>query len=280
MYKLTFEAHNLAWKLAFVLKGQAHPSLVEETYHAERHPISQKTVDQVFERYLKRTAPELDTDDVQVEEEIPEPHLELGYRYHSRALETTVLSSITEDPSTTISTPGSIARHVVVGTDDAGNPTALADYFGTHFVLLAGPDGESWEAAAKALAQESELPLPEVRVHRVDSEKFCERYGISTSGAVLVRPDSMVAWRSVGPALFGRAAMGVPDPAKTLLCVMRKILCFTPAASATHGVASSTSEEQKTSPSLATAVFDRERQLQSAREQLQRELEQDRKSVV
>jgi hypothetical protein len=39
------DAHNLAWKLAAVLRGWAGPGLVE-TYHAERHPAASFAVEQ------------------------------------------------------------------------------------------------------------------------------------------------------------------------------------------------------------------------------------------
>ena len=38
------DAHNLAWKLAFVLQGRAHPDLLE-TYHDERHPAAIENVE-------------------------------------------------------------------------------------------------------------------------------------------------------------------------------------------------------------------------------------------
>jgi 2-polyprenyl-6-methoxyphenol hydroxylase-like FAD-dependent oxidoreductase len=44
------DAYNLAWKLAYVLSGRAHPKILE-TYHEERHPIARKLIhstDQVF----------------------------------------------------------------------------------------------------------------------------------------------------------------------------------------------------------------------------------------
>jgi hypothetical protein len=36
-------------------------------------------------------------------------------------------------------------------------------------------------------------------VHDIDAEAFGEAYGISPQGGSLVRPDGIVAWRSVGP---------------------------------------------------------------------------------
>ena len=36
------DAHNLAWKLAAVIKGKAKPKLLE-TYHEERHSVAKLT---------------------------------------------------------------------------------------------------------------------------------------------------------------------------------------------------------------------------------------------
>lgn len=41
------DAHNLAWKMAMVLKGEAGPGLLE-TYEAERKPVGRMTVDQAY----------------------------------------------------------------------------------------------------------------------------------------------------------------------------------------------------------------------------------------
>src|SRR6516165_1265681 len=50
------DAHNLAWKLAYVLNGVAGESLLD-TYEAERQPVGAFTVGQAFSRYVTRTAP-------------------------------------------------------------------------------------------------------------------------------------------------------------------------------------------------------------------------------
>lgn len=44
------DAHNLAWKLAYVLKGVAGPGLLA-TYDAERRPVGEFTVEQSYSRY-------------------------------------------------------------------------------------------------------------------------------------------------------------------------------------------------------------------------------------
>jgi 2-polyprenyl-6-methoxyphenol hydroxylase-like FAD-dependent oxidoreductase len=43
------DAHNLAWKLALVLKGLAGPDLLA-TYNAERQPIGELAMQQAYTR--------------------------------------------------------------------------------------------------------------------------------------------------------------------------------------------------------------------------------------
>jgi hypothetical protein len=58
------DAHNLAWKLAAVVKGEAGPALLD-TYEAERLPLCELTVEQAYTRYATRVVPERGTDGVQ-----------------------------------------------------------------------------------------------------------------------------------------------------------------------------------------------------------------------
>jgi 2-polyprenyl-6-methoxyphenol hydroxylase-like FAD-dependent oxidoreductase len=55
------DAHNLAWKLAYVVKGLAGPQLLA-SYDLERRPIAKFTVEQAYTRYVTRTAPYLGGD--------------------------------------------------------------------------------------------------------------------------------------------------------------------------------------------------------------------------
>lgn len=48
------DAHNLAWKLAYALKGWS-PNL-PSTYEAERRPVGKFTVEQAYSRYVTRSA--------------------------------------------------------------------------------------------------------------------------------------------------------------------------------------------------------------------------------
>ncbi|OLT21351.1 hypothetical protein BJF79_46800 [Actinomadura sp. CNU-125] len=87
-------------------------------------------------------------------------------------------------------------------------------------MLLTGPDGAAWADALKepldlgvdAAAQIRDGDLTEV------TGRLTDGHGIGPAGALLVRPDGYVAWRSPGPP--------VPDApaAPTLRTVLRTVL--------------------------------------------------------
>ena len=77
------DAHNLAWKLAFVLKGIGGPGLLD-TYDDERRSIGELTVEQAYARYVTRVAPYLGTEGMQ--ELVDDMSMEIGYRYNSAAV--------------------------------------------------------------------------------------------------------------------------------------------------------------------------------------------------
>ena len=52
------DGYDLAWKLAYVLKGYAGEGLLA-TYDPERRPVGKFTVEQAYTRYVVRLAPEL-----------------------------------------------------------------------------------------------------------------------------------------------------------------------------------------------------------------------------
>lgn len=191
------DAHNLAWKLAAVLNGAAGPGLLD-SYEAERRPVAQFTVEQAYTRYVTRTATYLGATDYQ-----PLAHdfnVELGYIYRSPAiLAEDDDSKGHDDPRQTRGRPGSRAPHLFVIQD--GKRISLLDLFGRGFVLLAGPDGDAWSAAVASVAGRFEnLDLQAYRVGapglRDMNKSFCSSYGLSPSGACVVRPDGFVVWRS------------------------------------------------------------------------------------
>ena len=210
------DAHNLAWKLALTLAGVAGPGLLD-TYDAERRPVGELTVEQAFTRYVTRVAPYLGTENTQPI--VDDFSMEIGYRYDSPAV---VLEPGSpprhEHPRESAGRPGARAPHVFLDRDGARLSTL--DLFGRNFVLLAGPEGAAWPAAALAVADRLGVGLDANVVGGTglaDPEGcFPGAYGISPSGAVLVRPDGFVGWRA--PEAAGAPEQALRQALQTLLC--------------------------------------------------------------
>jgi 2-polyprenyl-6-methoxyphenol hydroxylase-like FAD-dependent oxidoreductase len=176
------DAHNLAWKLAAVVKGEAGPALLD-SYEAERLPLCELTVQQAYTRYATRVVPERGTGGVQPA--IPDIELEIGLVMRSAA----ILREEDDDgalhlaPAALGGRPGTRAPHLVLA-----DGRSTLDLFGSRFVVLrpAGDGVDDWAPAGTAS-------------HVIDAEPFAESYGLSAGGATLVRPDGAIAWRSRGP---------------------------------------------------------------------------------
>jgi 2-polyprenyl-6-methoxyphenol hydroxylase-like FAD-dependent oxidoreductase len=184
------DGHNLAWKLAMVLKGVAAPGLLE-TYDMERRPVGRFTVEQAYTRYVTRSATYLGAKDFQ-----PLANdfaIELGYLYQSSAIVAEEqLDRGHEDPRESCGRPGSRAPHLWIEHDR--KKISTLDLFGRAFALLAPPGGEAWIPAARAAARE--CPGLELDAHIIEDHRFTTAYGLTDTGATLVRPDGFVAWRA------------------------------------------------------------------------------------
>src|SRR4029453_19028605 len=89
------------------------------------------------------------------------------------------------------------------------------DLFGSGFTLLAGPSGGAWCTAAAEVEHELGIPIDRYRVGAPglrDLGGFVEAYGLSEDGAVLVRPDGHVAWRSATGPGSGALLRGAVEP--------------------------------------------------------------------
>src|SRR5205823_2113767 len=78
-----------------------------------------------------------------------------------------------------------------------GKRLSTIDLFRGAFVLLAGADGQAWIDAARSSA--SHFNGVQLDTHVVDVN-VTAAYGISSSGASLVRPDGFIAWRATSAA--------------------------------------------------------------------------------
>jgi putative polyketide hydroxylase len=215
-------AQNLAWKLAAVLKGQASPVLLS-TYEAERRPVGRLAAEQS----LVGPAASLLTkgsDDklLPLANRIPYFSLIGGYRYSSRAIVSEDASPETElfqKPEELTGQPGTRVPHMWL--ERGGQRISTLDLLDGGFVLLAGPAGASWHKAASVAAASLGVPLPAHLVGAasdlIDLEHGWQtKMDVPGEGAVLVRPDGFVAWRS-------RAVTA--DPASTLVGVLSQVLC-------------------------------------------------------
>jgi len=203
------DGHNLAWKLAMVLNGVAGPQLLE-TYEIERRPVGKFTVEQAYTRYVTRSATYLGAKDFQPLAN--DFDIELGYLYQSPAIVSDEnLDRGHEDPRESCGRPGSRAPHMWIERDR--KKISMLDLFGRAFVLLAPSAGEAWIPAALAAARE--FPSLELDAHIIEDERFAKAYGLTETGATLVRPDGFVAWRSKSIQ---------NDPASTITAVLKKVL--------------------------------------------------------
>jgi 2-polyprenyl-6-methoxyphenol hydroxylase-like FAD-dependent oxidoreductase len=202
------DAHNLAWKLAHVLKGHAGAALLD-SYERERKPVGTFTVEQAFSRYVARTAPWLSAR-VQPDPLVDDLDIELGYLYDSSL-------GVHADPRGTRGLPGSRAPHLWL--EGRGRRLSTIDLAG-RYVLLAGPGGAAWvDAAREAAGAAGGVRLDAYCVGRDladPQDQFPAAYGISPSGACLVRPDGFVAWNC--PQSMAEPVQALRQALATSLC--------------------------------------------------------------
>jgi putative polyketide hydroxylase len=205
--------HNAIWKLALCVRGLAGWSLLK-TYEDERREPAITTATQSLENHrnvarLAAAAYNPAGGDLGAEEILRESrrygnHLgvEFGTVYRSAA----VIDDGTKPPDVEDSycdyapcaTPGCRAPHVWLGNEF--EPVSTVDLFGAGFTVLTGPGGEIWRKAAADAARQLGVPIvsyaigyPGLADH---NNTFFDHYEIGHDGAVLVRPDGYVAWRS------------------------------------------------------------------------------------
>jgi putative polyketide hydroxylase len=196
-------AQNLAWKLAAVIGGLAGPDLLS-TYQTERHPVGRFAAHQSLTGPAAAELPEGVKSALRPEDDLPLFYPMAGYRYRSQAI-------IAEDASSSeqeiallsgeelTGQPGSRVPHLWL--ERAGQHISTLDLLDGRFVLLVGPAGKAWQKAATAMADSPSIKLVAYRVGAdgdlLDVENSWQtRMGVPTEGAILVRPDGFVAWRT------------------------------------------------------------------------------------
>lgn len=227
------DAHNIAWKLAAVVRGQAGPALLD-TYNDERQPVGVLAMEQAYQRYVTRSDPDLGTEGMQ--QPVNDMHVEYN-RYRSKAVvpDPGYLDDgkADIDPRKSMALPGTRAPHVELRRD--GELISSLDLYGHGFVLMAAHGGAAWADAAAQVTHQSGVPIA---VHHVDlprgtgrlrdlpphrrtagtlfTRPFPDACGIGESGAVLVRPDGYVGWRC--NTLVSNASTLLGDALLRILC--------------------------------------------------------------
>lgn len=195
------DSFNLAWKLAYVLRGQAGPALLE-TYHDERQPVGRQVVDRAMRsvqdmlpisQALGFTPGQSAADGwasldelfgatergeerrrqlraaVQLQNYQFNCHgVELDQRYASSAVvdDGTEWPAPTRDPELyhhPTTHPGARLPHADLERDR--QPISTLDLVGRgRFALLAGPRGQDWVEAGRKVAADLGIPLDAVIV--------------------------------------------------------------------------------------------------------------------
>ena len=233
------DAHNLAWKLAWVEDRRADVALLE-TYELERRPVAQRNAEQSFVNAMKmlEAAVALGLDDTDVEAasarlaaslataagraelhgivEAQRDHfdmlgMQLGFSYDDGA--------VVPDGSAPPAPANPVSDFVPTGRPGARLPHAwvgecrsVLDLLATdRCTLIVGHAGAAWVDAADPSAIRTLV----VGRDFVDVDgAWARAAGIGPDGALLVRPDQHVAWR---------AASAVDDPRAAVTVALRRV---------------------------------------------------------
>ncbi|KAM0241480.1 hypothetical protein ACHAP5_007519 [Fusarium lateritium] len=191
------DAHNLAWKLAYVLSGKAAHSLLA-TYNVERQPIDEFTVDQAYRRFQNRIVMQQPP-----APEAPDESIELGFRYLKGGAFVPEDNYPTskesyDDPAHPSAVPGSRFPHSYIQeTGGSGKTISTIDLVKQNFLLITIDADSPWVRAAS----QSPVTLDVYVLNAASSpykdpardvEKKCR---LQRGEAILVRPDGFIAWR-------------------------------------------------------------------------------------
>ncbi|MEU7592978.1 FAD-dependent monooxygenase [Streptomyces sp. NPDC039022] len=194
------DGHNLAWKLAAVLRGQAAARLLD-TYEPERRAAVRASL--ALSRIMHQGYRSLGGGD-------PNALYELAVRDYIRAMMRYAYPSGAVVPPDAAPAPDLLSDHVHPGhrlphrsleTPETlesfkalealeNGRTSTLDLVGADWALFAGPHGAPWLPAATEAAAALGITLS---AHRVPDGTLP---GLAPDGAVLVRPDHFVAWRA------------------------------------------------------------------------------------
>jgi putative polyketide hydroxylase len=242
------DAQNLAWKLVARLRWSAGDRLLD-SYEAERLPVAEFNGEQCMRntREMEKTgfltqdrgflaiieteegaqARSAIAEGINAQRDLVASHgQQFGFQYDSSAIvpdgTEIVESSVAEYRPT--ARPGARAPHSWVSSQ--GAVISTIDVYDGGFALFTGPDNAAWTGAADRVRAELGIPL---RVWGLGTDldpvdetvaQLLDRYGLASAGALLIRPDGIVGFRS---------ASRVDDEYAALTSALREILDLAPA---------------------------------------------------
>jgi putative polyketide hydroxylase len=198
------DVHNLAWKLAAVIRGKAGAGLLK-TYSPERQPVGWYNAERsgkmandyglikkVIPQFLLAFMSVMLLSFLRLTRVFPKvPLLQLGYLIGIPEYQYASAAVISDGPGVNgyhkvgllQAQPGTRFPHLWMA-----NAASTLDLLGKDFILFTGPEGSSWQQAAVRTGRELNL---DIRVSTIGARAL----NMHDDGAVLVRPDGFVAWR-------------------------------------------------------------------------------------
>lgn len=191
------DAHNLAWKLALVLKGQAKEGLLD-SYESERKPIAEINIQwssenaqrfsAIYKALIEKNWPVFEKNLRDQSKHINNIHLDLGFIYGQ--------SVAYEKGFKQMSVRGARAPHCWL--ESSGIKCSTLDLFDKQFVLLCDPKATKWQ---HFFASRQGLPVKIITIgkggqYENPAHDFLTLYDLTPEDAVLVRPDGHIIWKS------------------------------------------------------------------------------------
>jgi 2,4-dichlorophenol 6-monooxygenase len=257
------DSHNLAWKLAMALKGDASPAILD-TYQSERQPIGAFNVEWALNAFFNHMLLDMaifavhpgDMTKMQTPEHVVasfealladspngrmrrkrmqdvfetqiielEAHdVELGFVYPEGALVSDGTLPHDRDPLGTLYIPTTRPGHRLphAWLEVGGKKVSTHHFVGndTDFALLTDSEGSEWISAAQKASEKYGVKIKTVSVgvngdaQDIDGN-WTKLKQVKNGGAVLIRPDNIVAWRSQDDS--GDADQILSDTMKSIL---------------------------------------------------------------
>ena len=194
------DAHNLAWKLVYVLRGLASERLLD-SYDVERRPVAQSNADFSYGnlirfRRLDDAVRSGNEDRIRFWVNDLDNHLHsigqaLGFSYEEGAVipDGTPRGGHLTRTYFPSDRPGGRFPHLWL---DMARKRSTLDWFDKEFTVVAGPLGGEWLEAGRGVSEKLGIPL---NLQQLPNAHQSDGIQMGLRGAVLVRPDGHVVWR-------------------------------------------------------------------------------------